>query len=551
MMISPIAMSGAIAVRSAARIASRLTIAFAAIVFAVTLSRPAQAMNIQTIKSPGGIEAWLVEEHSVPLMALRFAFVGGNSQDPTGKDGVANFITAMMDEGAGDVPSAEFQERMEDIAMRMSFDDSKDGLYGSFETLSANRDKAIALLKLAIQKPRFDADAVDRIRQQLLANIAYADKDPDKVAGREWYALAFAGHPYGRPSNGTVETVSKITRDDLVAFHKRTFAKSNLKVVAVGDIDAATFGKMLDDVFGGLPDEADLLPVPMTEPIGGQQKVIEMNVPQSVAVFGLAAMARKDPDFMAAFVVNHILGGGGFSSKLMEEVREKRGLAYSVYSYLQPYEHTSILSGSVATKNEAMAESLSIIRAEMKKMADNGPTAEDLQAAKDYLTGSYALRFDTNAKIASQLLGLQVEGFGTDYVDTRNKLGEAVDQLQRCEVQLINLGTALVAGGFAALLAAAVHQFASLFAQPVHRKGWAGAIAQEPLKAWTVVGFNAHPGIHRETAVFVPQHLFCLEVLQQPTAHKGAQDTFLQCGLHWGHGSRIDAGGRVKDDTRR
>ncbi len=426
MMISPIAMSGAIAVRSAARIASRLTIAFAAIVFAVTLSRPAQAMNIQTIKSPGGIEAWLVEEHSVPLMALRFAFVGGNSQDPTGKDGVANFITAMMDEGAGDVPSAEFQERMEDIAMRMSFDDSKDGLYGSFETLSANRDKAIALLKLAIQKPRFDADAVDRIRQQLLANIAYADKDPDKVAGREWYALAFAGHPYGRPSNGTVETVSKITRDDLVAFHKRTFAKSNLKVVAVGDIDAATFGKMLDDVFGGLPDEADLLPVPMTEPIGGQQKVIEMNVPQSVAVFGLAAMARKDPDFMAAFVVNHILGGGGFSSKLMEEVREKRGLAYSVYSYLQPYEHTSILSGSVATKNEAMAESLSIIRAEMKKMADNGPTAEDLQAAKDYLTGSYALRFDTNAKIASQLLGLQMEGFGTDYVDTRNKLVEAV-----------------------------------------------------------------------------------------------------------------------------
>jgi zinc protease len=440
MMMTHISTSCAMAVRAAARITTRLAVAFAAILFAVTLSRPAQAMNIQTIKSPGGIEAWLVEEHSVPLMALRFALDGGNSQDPAGKDGVANFITAMMDEGAGDVPSAEFQERMEDIAMRMSFDDSKDALYGSFETLTANRDKAIALLKIAVQKPRFDPDAVDRIRQQLLANLAYADKDPEKVAGREWYALAFAGHPYARPSNGTVETVSKITRDDLLAFHKRTFAKSNLKVVVVGDIDSATLGKLLDDVFGGLPDKADLLPVAKTDPIGGQQKIIEMNVPQSVAVFGLGAMARKDPDFMAAFVVNHILGGGGFSAKLMEEVREKRGLAYSVYSYLQPYQHTSILSGSVATKNDSMAESLSIIRAELKKMADNGPTADDLKAAKDYLTGSYALRFDTNSKIASQLLGLQMEGFATDYVDQRNKIVEAItmDDVKRVAKRLLD-----------------------------------------------------------------------------------------------------------------
>ncbi|NOT70090.1 MAG: insulinase family protein [Hyphomicrobium sp.] len=403
-----------------------IALAMLALFFVVTLTRPAHAMNIQTVKSPGGIEAWLVEEHGVPLMALRFAFDGGNSQDPAGKDGVANFITAMMDEGAGDLKSAEFQERMEDISMRMSFDDSKDSLYGSFETLSVNRDKAVDLLKLVVQKPRFDADAVDRIRQQLLANLSYADKDPDKVAGREWYAQAFAGHPYARPSNGTKETVSKITSADLATYHKRNFAKSNLKIVAVGDIDAATLGTLLDDVFGGLPDKDGLTPVPKTEPLGGQQKIIEMNVPQSVAVFGLGAMPRKDPDFMPAFVINHILGGGGFSAKLMEEVREKRGLAYSVYTYIQPYQHASILAGGVATKNESMAESLSIIRTELKKMAGQGPSADDLQSAKDYLTGSYALRFDTNSKIASQLLGLKQEGFGTDYVDKRNKLIEAI-----------------------------------------------------------------------------------------------------------------------------
>jgi zinc protease len=316
---------------------------------------------------------------------------------------------------------------MEDISMRMSYDDTKDSLYGSFETLTANRDKAVELLKLSVQKPRFDDDAVERIRQQLIANLIYADKDPGKVAMREWYAQAFAGHPYARPSSGTVDTVSKIGRDDLIAYHKRIFARDNLKVVAVGDITPAELGKLIDDVFGGLPTKADLFPVAKMQPVtGGSQRVIEMGVPQSVAVFGVGAMPRKDPDFIAAFVVNHILGGGGFSAKLMEEVREKRGLAYSVYTYIQPDRYTSILVGSVATKNASMSQSLDIIRNEMKKMAENGPTEADLDAAKSYLTGSYALRFDTNSKIASQLLGLMQEGFGPDYVENRNKMIEAV-----------------------------------------------------------------------------------------------------------------------------
>lgn len=393
----------------------------------LSFSHPAAAMNIQQITSPGGIHAWLVEEHSVPLISMRYAFDGGNSQDPEGKAGVANFITAMMDEGAGDLKSEEYQERVEDISMRMSYDDTKDSLYGSFETLTANRDKAVELLKLSVQKPRFDDDAVERIRQQLIANLIYADKDPGKVAMREWYAQAFAGHPYARPSSGTVDTVSKIGRDDLIAYHKRIFARDNLKVVAVGDITPAELGKLIDDVFGGLPAKADLFPVAKMQPVtGGSQRVIEMGVPQSVAVFGLGAMPRKDPDFIAAFVVNHILGGGGFSAKLMEEVREKRGLAYSVYTYIQPDRYTSILVGSVATKNASMSQSLDIIRNEMKKMAENGPTEADLNAAKSYLTGSYALRFDTNSKIASQLLGLMQEGFGPDYVENRNKMIEAV-----------------------------------------------------------------------------------------------------------------------------
>lgn len=405
-----------------------------------TATGPAHAMKIQTIKSPGGIEAWLVEAHNNPLLALKFSFEGGNSQDPEGKDGVANFVTAMLDEGAGDLDAGTYQERMESLAMRMSFDDSRDAFYGNFETLTQNRPQSVELLKLALTKPRFDPDAVERIRGQLLANLAYADKDPEKVAAREWFATAFAGHTYARPSQGTETSVEAITRDDLEAYRKRIFAKDNLKVVAVGDITPEDFGKLLDEVFGNLPQKADLLPVSVTSPIkGGKEKWIDMDIPQSVAFFGLGAMPRKDPDFMTAFVLNQIVGGGGFASRLMEEVREKRGLAYSVYSYLQPFRHASLLAGGVATKSQSINQSLDVIRAELKKVAEEGPKPEEFENAKSYLVGSYALRFDTNSKIASQLLGLYEDDFGPDYVDKRNAIISAItiDDAKRVAKRLL------------------------------------------------------------------------------------------------------------------
>jgi zinc protease len=433
------------------RLLARFDIATSMAVFAlfllVTFTGPAHAMKIQSVKSPGGIEAWLVEDHSVPLMAMRFAFEGGSAQDPKGKEGVANFLTAMLDEGAGDLDSAAFQERLEELAVKMTFEDSRDSFFGNFETLSVNRDAAVGLLRLALGKPRFDAPAVERIRKQLLANLAYADKSPDKVASKEWYKVAFEGHAYARPVNGTPETLTDITGADLEAYRKRVFARSNLKVVVVGDIDPVALGRLLDDVFGALPAQAELVPVVKTSPrAGAKLKHVDMDVPQSVAVFGFGAMARKDPDFMPAFVLNHIVGGGGFASKLMEEVREKRGLAYSVYSYLHPEIHASVLVGSVATKAEAIDQSLEVIRAELARMAEQGPSQEDLDNAKKYLVGSYALRFDTSAKIASQLLGIMQEDLGIDYVERRNGLVEAVtlDDIKRVAKRLFKMGDLIV-----------------------------------------------------------------------------------------------------------
>ena len=407
----------------------------------------AKSMNIQQIKSPGGIDAWLVESHNVPLFALRFAFEGGNAQDPVGKEGLANFMTAMMDEGAGPLDAGAFQERVEDIAMRMGFEDGRDQFYGSFETLTINRDKAIELLHHAVKSPRFEESAVDRIKQQLLAGLMFASRDPNKVASKAWSAAAFAGHPYGRPTEGTAQSLGAITGPDLKEYHAKVFARDTLKVVAVGDIDAKTLGALLDKVFGDLPAATRISAVPdVTLRKGGALQVIEMPVPQSVATFGSAAMLRKDPDFMAAFVVNQILGGGGFASRLMEEVREKRGLAYSVYSYISPMTHSSIFGGGVATKNEEMGKSLDVIKAELRRMATDGPSAVELDNAQKYLTGSYALRFDTNSKIATQLLGILVEDLGVEYIDKRNAQINAVTlaDAKRVASKLLNVDDLIV-----------------------------------------------------------------------------------------------------------
>ena len=406
------------------------------------LKTAATKMNIQDVKSPGGISAWLVEEHSVPLLALRFVFDGGSSQDPAGKEGLANFLTAMMDEGAADMDAARFQERMEELAVRMSFEDGRDALYGNFETLTVNREPALEMLRLALNKPRFDADATERVRKQLLANLAYAAKNPQQVAGKVWNEVAFKGHPYGHNSGGSVESVATIQPADLEAFRKRTFARDTLRVVAVGDIDAKQLGDILDKVFGELPAKAELRPVVGTAPNAAEKlKIVEMDVPQSVVQFGLPGLARKDPDFIPAFVMNQILGGGGFASRLTEEVREKRGLAYSVYSYLQPYKSAATFGGGVATKNEAVKESIDVIRAELQRMADHGPTETELANARSYLTGSFALRFDTNAKIASQLLWMLHEDMGIDYASKRNDMIDAVtmDDVRRAARRLLRV----------------------------------------------------------------------------------------------------------------
>ena len=420
---------------------------FLAVALQAGFTRPAAAMTIQDIRSPGGIEAWLVEDSSIPIISMRFAFAGGTSRDPGGRLGLVNMLTALLDEGAGDLDSQAFQRRMQDLNMRMSFDASRDNFLGRFQTLSENRDESFEMLRLALNAPRFDAGPVDRIRTQLLVGIARKTQDPDTVATRTWMKLAFGDHPYSRPSDGTAESVRAITSDDLRAMAKRLFSTGTLRVSVVGDIDARTLGKLLDRTFGALPSGVNVGDVAeATVAAGPIRKVVEMDIPQSVIRFGHAGFKRKDKDFVPAYMLNYILGGGGFNSRLTAEIREKRGLSYSVYSYLSPLDRAGLFLGGAATRNDRAAKSLEIIRRELERMAKAGPTEAELVNAKTYLTGSYALRFDSGVKIADQLLGILLEDLGIDYVEKRNGLIEAVSigDIRRVARRLLRPGSLIV-----------------------------------------------------------------------------------------------------------
>jgi zinc protease len=402
---------------------------------------PAQAIPIQRVISPLGIEAWLVRQTTLPLVSMQFAFTGGSSQDPADKPGVGYLMSGLLDEGAGNLDSQAFQEQLENHAIELRFRIDRDSMQGSLRTLNENRDKAVDLLRLALNAPRFDPKPVERVRGQVLSDLRRETTSPDAIASRRWWAAAFPDHPYGHRSRGTLDSVPRITVDDLRAFTKRTFARDNLKIAIVGDIDATAAGAMVDRIFGALPAKADLHPVPNVEPKGlGERIAVNLDVPQAVILFGRTGIARKDPDFMAAYIDSYILGGGSFSSRLYQEVREKRGLAYGVDSSLVWMKHTALILGGTATRADKIGETLKIIDQEIKRLAENGPTADELSKAKAYLKGSYVLNLDTSRKIAGALLQIQVDNLGIDYIDRRDAEIDAVtlDDAKRVAKRLLD-----------------------------------------------------------------------------------------------------------------
>ena len=416
----------------------RLGMLGAALALMVTWAPIAGAFEITTVTSPGGIKAWLVEDHKNPIITVRMVFLGGSSADPAGKAGLAYLTSGLLDEGAGELDSSAFQKTLADESIALSFDANTDSFSGTLTTLTETSDDAFRLLRLALTKPRFDGEPLARVRGQIMAGLKSRRQDPNRIAGRVWWKAAFPDHPYGTPRRGTLASLQAITGDDLKGFTRRTFARDKLFIGVVGDISPERLAGVLDEIFGALP-EASGAPVITDVEVNftGDTMIVERPVPQSVVVFGHRGIAREDPDWYAATLLFEVLAGG-FGSRLTEEIREKRGLTYGISAYPLPLDHSALIVGRVSTVNERVVETTDLLKRIWAKFGAEGPTEQEVRDAKDYVNGSYNLRFSNSGAIAGVLAAIQRQKLGIDYIERRTGIIEAitVEDLKRVAKRL-------------------------------------------------------------------------------------------------------------------
>lgn len=383
----------------------------------------AKANTVEEVISPYGFKAWVIEDHSLPIVSIHMAFKkAGTAYDPEGKQGLAFMVRSLLDEGAGDMDSVAFKQALDRYAIHLQFETDEDNFYVSMKTLKEHLPGALSLFKLALTAPRFDDDAVERVRNQIHAYIIARKEDPETQAEQAFSREIFGAHPYGNIKTGTEATLAAITKEDLQQFTQKHFTRVPLVISAVGDIQPKELAGLLDTYFINLPlttDNNATLEEFSTFP-SGKERSINMAVPQSTVIFGLKGVKRDDKDFYAAFVLNYILGGGSFSSRLMEEVREKKGLAYTVGTSLEVFNYAGLLRGYVASENAKIHESIAIIKEVFKQVQEKGVTQQELDDAKSYLIGSFPLGLDKNEKLAAYLIGMQLENLGKDFLEKRN-----------------------------------------------------------------------------------------------------------------------------------
>ena len=421
------------------------------LLFLTVLPGAAFATDIQRVTSPAGIEIWLVEDHTVPIISLSFGFAGGTAVDPKGKEGVATLASGLFDEGAGDIDSAAFQQRIAELGLDYGFNANADSFTGSLRTLTQNKDAAVDLLALALTKPRFDPEPVERMRKQFLIAIEGEQRDPGSAAYRVLERKLLGDHPYARSNYGTKESMSALTPDDLRQFVKDRLTRDHLYVAAAGDITPADLGLLVDRAFAGLPAKGVAVDLPdaVVSP-AGSLSVVERAIPQATVLFAQPGVKRSDKDFFAVYLMNYVLGGGGFSSRLMTELREKRGLTYGINTDLVTLDHAGFLTGSFETPNAKVKETIDLLRSEWQRMAETGPDAAELDSARTYLLGYYPRNLTTTAKAAETLLGIQMDHLGIDYMERRQKEISAVtiDDVKRVAKALLKADalTVVVAG---------------------------------------------------------------------------------------------------------
>jgi zinc protease len=387
---------------------------------------PARAADVRNIDLGPQAQVWFAEDHTVPVVAFTISLPGGSAHDPAGKPGLAYITAMMLDEGAGEMNSAAFQRALEARAIRLSARADRDYTVISVTALPEHAAEAMRLLQLALTRPRFDNDALTRVRASIIQSLEQDAVEPAQVASRAFMRGFFNGHPYGHAVNGDIASLKSITAADLRAFAKTHWVKNGIKIAASGDITQAAVTKLLGTTFAPLPATA-VRPVRNVGRLGQPGvHVTPLPVPQPAIVFGLPGIMRSDPDFIPGYVANYILGGGGFQARLMEELRTKRGLTYGVSTSVTPYLKASVMVGQVGTRASAVNQTIQVVRQTMADFAKTGPTQAELDDAKTYLTGSFPMAFASNTGIAAQLGTFQRQNLDIGYLTRRNSLIEAV-----------------------------------------------------------------------------------------------------------------------------
>jgi len=380
---------------------------------------PAEAVNIQEVTaSKSGVKAWLIEDHKLPIVSLHFAFLGGSEQDPADKQGLAALTMNALTEGAGSYTAADFQKELADYSISLRFSAERDELEGSLKCLSEDKQRAFDLLHLALIKPRFDAKDIERLRGQQLAAIRKQFSDPNWQARYALLSQIFAGHPYAQRHLGTTQTLKAITRDDVRNFAAHHLARGNIIIAAAGDMTPAELSTAIDKVFADLPSRAQLAPVADVPDTADTPTIlVRREGTQTDLLLAMPGPRRDDSEWYASEIANYILGGGGFSSRLMQDVRDKKGLTYGVSTELAPSDHAGLIVGQAAVDNPKVSEALETMRDTMHRFHDEGPNLHEIMAAKDYLTGSQPLALTSTDKIANILVVMQKEKLGRDYLD--------------------------------------------------------------------------------------------------------------------------------------
>ncbi|MCL2345494.1 MAG: insulinase family protein [Desulfobulbus sp.] len=397
-------------------------------IFLVLLAAlPAAAgVAIEHWTTAAGARVQFVASRGLPMLDIQVDFAAGSMFDPAGKSGLAALTHALLDLGAGSRDETAIAEELADIGAQLGGGVDTDRASVSLRTLSApdKQAAAIDILRTALAQPRFEAAILEREKTRTIAGLKEAMTRPDSIAGKAFWAALYPDHPYGRQA--TPESVATLSRDDLAAFHARHYTAANASITLVGDLSRGEAEQIAEQIAASLPPGA-AIPLPPAPAVGaGGTTAIAHPATQAHIHLGLPAIERGNPDFFPLLVGNYTLGGGGFVSRLMQEVREKRGYAYSVYSYFMPLKQAGPFQIGLQTKRSQAGEAIGLVLETLDRFLADGPSEAELAAAKANLSGSFPLRLDSNRKILDNVAVIGFYGLPFDYLDRYQERVKAV-----------------------------------------------------------------------------------------------------------------------------